>query len=421
MIGLSNTRVLMAARKFEHDYKILKKVNNAVRLLVEIFCILSFLAIFFYDMTFIAFIIISVFMVTFAIIPDFLFLTRAGVWLLRCIANCCFSVRKERNVLYGNLMEYDGFLFIGNFHVEKQDAIYCVMPDGAYCCDENQYYLCFAGNKIRINKDMWENLSKYPFSKGLFYGNCVLVIGNNGKTLTAAINMKASEDVMKGFTDAYQNDEGGRGLDIHKLPKNFDVSPDFADTDWDYTLHEDTGIITLNYYKGVKTDVKIYSHYKVFEGVYKAELADSNDYRPYMFSFNDTIESVTFSNWLDVSSCKDMSLMFAMCSNLKSVRFGLGFDTRKVRAMSGMFYKCASLEVIDLSVFDTEKVLDMSQMFFGCVSLKALYLINFDTKNVINTKDMFDFCDAKVYYNSDKAKLFHKILPKKMAVPVTDK
>ena len=417
---MSKSSVLMAARKFEHDYKILKKVNNAVRFLVACFCILSFLVISaFHDMTFMIFVIISVFMVTFSMIPDFLFLTRAGVWLLRFIANCCFFSWKK--ALYGNLREYDGFLFIWNFYVEKEDAMCCVMSDGACFCDENQYYLCFTGNKIRINKDMWKTLGGHPFAKGLFYGNCVLVIGNNGRTLTAAVNMKASEDVIKVFTDTQKNDDEGDRLDVHKVPKNFDVSPDFADTDWDYTLHEDTGIITLNYYKGVKTDVKIYSHYKVFEGVYKAELADSNDYKPYMFSFNDTIESVTFSNWLDVSSCKDMSLMFAMCSNLKSVRFGLGFDTRKVRAMSGMFYKCASLEVIDLSVFDTEKVLDMSQMFFGCVSLKALYLINFDTKNVINTKDMFDFCDAKVYYNSDKAKLFHKILPKKMAVPVTDK
>ena len=183
------------------------------------------------------------------------------------------------------------------------------------------------------------------------------------------------------------------------VPENADISPETADIDWNYTLHEDTGVITLNYYDGEKANVKVYSHYRVpgSDRVYKAELANGietlNAYNSkYMFYGNDTIESVVFSDNLDTSTCTDMGNMFANCSKLASIDFGSGFNTANVKDMSDMFAWSPALQKLDVSIFDTSSVTDMRGMFNACESLTSLDLGNFDTSSVTTMLSMFFYC-----------------------------
>ena len=182
-----------------------------------------------------------------------------------------------------------------------------------------------------------------------------------------------------------------------EVPEDADISPETADIDWNYTLHEDTGVITLNYYIGTKTDVKVYSHYKVPDDdrVWKAELASNTGWiwtNNYMFSDRKDIASVTFSNSLDTSTCTGMGSMFKYCGSLTNIDFGTAFNTANVTDMNGMFNGCTSLDNLDVSKFDTRNVTDMGGMFSGCSSLSSIDVSEFNTSNVTNMHGMFWGC-----------------------------
>ena len=217
-------------------------------------------------------------------------------------------------------------------------------------------------------------------------------------------------DVEAGYYLAVDKDEDGnetgnefaavskdKVITINHAAQAVDLSPETADIDWNYTLHEDTGVITLNYYIGTKTDVKVYSHYKVPDSdrVWKAELASyGKSGSKYMFDQRKDITFVTFSDSLDTSSCTDMRSMFDGCSALKNIDFGSNFNTSSVINMNCMFDFCSSLTSLDLSKFDTSKVTGMNNMFDGCSSLTSLDLSGFDTSNVTGMNDMFYYCSS---------------------------
>lgn len=115
---------------------------------------------------------------------------------------------------------------------------------------------------------------------------------------------------------------------------NFDLSPDAVNTDWDYTLNEADGTVTLNYYKGTKEDVKVYSYYNVpnKNNAYKTVLKSNTDSigindTQYMFSRNEIVKSITFSDKLDTSTCTGMAYMFACCKALTKINWGSSFNT----------------------------------------------------------------------------------------------
>ena len=207
-------------------------------------------------------------------------------------------------------------------------------------------------------------------------------------------------------------------------PEDIDLSPETGDADWNYTLNEDTGVITLNYYIGTNPDVKVYSHYRISgdDRVWKAELKSSNglsDRGTYMFSNRKDINSVIFSDKLDTSTCLSMSCMFYNCKGLKSIDFGTNFNTENVTNMSYMFYGAWMTEldisrfstaevtnmqsmfanasymeslIFDLGLFDTAKVTNMNSMFFGCGFLKAVDVSRFNTQNCTDMSYMFSGC-----------------------------
>ena len=185
-----------------------------------------------------------------------------------------------------------------------------------------------------------------------------------------------------------------------EVPEDADISPETADIDWNYTLDEAAGEITLNYYIGTKTDVKVYSHYRVpgSDRVYKA-LLKTNDYvsgnmPPYMFLDRDDIETIVFSDKLDTTTCTDMGSMFHGCSSLTDIQFGSAFDTSNVTDMSHMFNECSSLASLDVSGFNTGKVTDMNGMFYLCNSLEALDVTGFDTSSATRLDYMFYKCTS---------------------------
>ena len=219
----------------------------------------------------------------------------------------------------------------------------------------------------------------------------------------------SSMDVVAGYYLAVDKDEDGnetgnefaavskdKVIAINHAVQTIELSPETADIDWNYTLHEDTGIITLNYYTGTKTDIKVYSHYKVpgDERVWKAELLSNTEekYNEYMFAGKYRIKSVSFSDALDTSECIGMRNMFYGCTSLEVIDFGSNFNTKNVESMAGMFAACLSLKSLDLARFDTSKVTNMSEMFYGCQGFKNIDLTNFDTSNVTNMSRMFTSC-----------------------------
>ena len=112
-----------------------------------------------------------------------------------------------------------------------------------------------------------------------------------------------------------------------------------------------------------------------------------------MFSYNESLQAITFGDSWDTSQVTDMSWMFSFCSRLTNLDLS-SFDTSQVTTMSSMFSSCSSLTNLDLSSFDTSQVTTMSSMFSSCSSLTSLGLSNFDTSQVTDMGGMFSGCSS---------------------------
>lgn len=169
--------------------------------------------------------------------------------------------------------------------------------------------------------------------------------------------------------------------------------------DWDYTLDYENEVITLNYYKGNKTDVIVYGSYEINGVVYKTKIKSntSTSYSTkYMFngmaqSNCQKIKTITFNKDVDTSGVTSTVNMFRECRALTTLNLH-NFDTSNVTDMRSMFYNCYALNVLDLSSFNTNKVKYMSTMFANCKALVDIDLSSFDTSNVTNMSNMFDTC-----------------------------
>lgn len=206
----------------------------------------------------------------------------------------------------------------------------------------------------------------------------------------------------------------------------YEVAPETAYSNWDYTLDEENNIITLNYYVGSESDVIVYANYIIDGKSYKTQIAsntdDATNATPYMFNGNPqtnckNIKSIIFSDSIDTSNVTNMSFMFYECQSL--IELGISnfntskvadmqymfcnlqhltsldlssFDTSNVTNMRSMFYQCLLLENLNIGNFDTSKVTDMQYMFFNCRALTSLDLSNFNTNNVTNMDTMFGGC-----------------------------
>lgn len=195
--------------------------------------------------------------------------------------------------------------------------------------------------------------------------------------------------------DHTHNYEDGKCTICGKETDPYETAPANEHSDWDYTLDDENDIITLNYYKGSKTDVIVYANYVIGEKTYKTQIANAISFgRTYMFANKENIKTVKFSDSLDTSTVTNMEGMFYYCKSLTSVDFGNNFDTSNVTDMSGMFEQCEVLTDLDVSRFNTGSVTDMTQMFANCKSLLNLDVSNFNTGNVTNMNGMFGGCTS---------------------------
>lgn len=182
---------------------------------------------------------------------------------------------------------------------------------------------------------------------------------------------------------------------------SYDIAPAEAYSDWNYTLDEENKVITLNYYKGSKTDVIVYANYEINGVTYKAQLKNSTyssnlaSYPTnYIFANKTNVKTIKFSDSFDTSNLTNMSHMFHACSNVTSIDFGNNFDTRNVTDMSYTFANCSALTNLNISSFDTSNVTDMYYMFGQCYAMTNLDLSNFNTSNVTNMGIMFYMCQS---------------------------
>ena len=121
-----------------------------------------------------------------------------------------------------------------------------------------------------------------------------------------------------------------------------------------------------------------------------------------MFSYNESLQAITFGDSWDTSKVTNMSQMFSDCSSLddSEMQSIISYlNTSQVTNMVGMFNNCHSLTSLDLSNFDTSQVTDMRFMFASCSSLTSLDLSNFDTSQVTNMNEMFAWCSGLISLN----------------------
>lgn len=222
------------------------------------------------------------------------------------------------------------------------------------------------------------------------------VIDKNNVNITFAIAPTTEQSYsikIYGVMDGDNNSSGGGSSDTTEVG--------IVNNDWNYTLDESAGTITLNYYTGNAENVKVYSSYISDNGkTYQTRLASNTDnkFSEYMFAGNTTVKSITFSDNLDASACTDMRNMFYRCTSLTNISLK-NFNSTNVTNMCNMFYGCTSLTNLDLSNFNTSNVTHMSAMFSGCTSLTSLDLSSFNTSNTIYMSQMFCNCKSLTNLN----------------------
>ena len=182
-------------------------------------------------------------------------------------------------------------------------------------------------------------------------------------------------------------------------------------TEWNYTLDDEAGTLTLSKYVGSADSVTVPASFEVQGQEYGTVLASTTVFRANASLKSVTIpEGVAFSgnsmrllfgdcsaltdfdlSAVDTSAVVNMSYMFYNCTALKSAVLS-SLDTGSVTTMRGLFSGCTSLNAVDFSSIDTSAVTDMSYLFYNCSALKAVDLSALDTRSVTEIRAMFSGC-----------------------------
>lgn len=202
--------------------------------------------------------------------------------------------------------------------------------------------------------------------------------------------------------DHTHNYEDGTCTICGKEQDPYETAPENEYSRWNYTLDGENDIITLNYYIGTYTgtEVIVYANYVIDGKTYKTQIKSNDENAtnrtPYMFNnefnYDQYIETIKFSDDIDMSNVTNMRSMFYGCGRLTDIDFGANFETSNVTNMSYMFGSCDALINLDLSSFDTSNVTDMRNMFSNCWKLEDLDLSSFDTSKVKDMSFMFYQC-----------------------------
>ena len=181
--------------------------------------------------------------------------------------------------------------------------------------------------------------------------------------------------------------------------------------EWDHTIDEEAGTVTLTKYIGDADSVTVPAGFAVQGQNYAAVLASQTAFRAnvglrsvvicagvrflnnsmrLLFGECSALTDVDLSA-VDTSGVVRMDYMFYNCAALQSVALS-ALKTGAVTTMRGFFSGCASLNTADFSSFNTSGVTDMSYLFYNCSALKAVDLSALDTGSVTTIRAIFSGC-----------------------------
>ena len=117
-----------------------------------------------------------------------------------------------------------------------------------------------------------------------------------------------------------------------------------------------------------------------------------------MFANLKNLQYIYNFDYLDSSSCTNMSKMFQKCTNLKEANL-TNINTNSVTNMSYMFQNCTNLESIgDISNWNVSNIKNISGLFCYCKNLKNIGDISgWNVSNVSNISYMFQSCENLEY------------------------
>ena len=117
-----------------------------------------------------------------------------------------------------------------------------------------------------------------------------------------------------------------------------------------------------------------------------------------MFSYCDSLLSLSDISKLDTSKVTQMNNLFCNCESLLSLPDISKWDISNVTDISGLFSGCSSIESLpDISKWNTSNVKDINFIFSGCSSLKSLPDISkWNLSKVTNMKNAFSGCSSLI-------------------------
>ena len=120
----------------------------------------------------------------------------------------------------------------------------------------------------------------------------------------------------------------------------------------------------------------------------------------YMFSENDRIMTVSFTDFNDYIPRISFKGMFMSCTNLTSVDMSkISFEMKDTYNLNSMFKNCINLKSINLKIYKFKVGSSIEEMFYNCISLDSVDLSSLNFKNTEHFDYMFYNCKSLKYIN----------------------
>lgn len=183
-------------------------------------------------------------------------------------------------------------------------------------------------------------------------------------------------------------------------------------SDWEYVTDDDNKIVTLNTYKGEKTDVVVYDKYELDGLYYKTRLDKIPTWQ------NTNITSIKIWDKI-INEVTSLSEAFNNQRHITTIDFGKSFiGNESITSMHNTFTGCSVLDTV-LNFPSSKNVTDMAYAFasarcpvdvikqldtssveymnymFSYATADSVDLSAFDTSNVKNMCNMFDSCNIQ--------------------------
>ena len=197
------------------------------------------------------------------------------------------------------------------------------------------------------------------------------------------IGISQSDLENKGLLSKVENMMTYSGIKVNFLPDS-DL-PEVASINWNYTVDDDTGTITLNEYIGESTDVVVRNLYEADGKYYSNVVLGKNGSDGAFQKYWNTLKSISVEK--GVKAATDSSSLFGNLRVLEHIDVTV-LDVSETKNMNGIFQSTYLLETVDLSTWNTSACTTMNTMFNGS-GVKTLDLSNFDMSKVTDINYCF--------------------------------